>query len=328
MPGGHTPVVLEEVIGLLSPRDDTIYVDGTFGAGGYSRALLDAANCTVLAIDRDPDAVAAGAPMVLVYGGRLIVLHGRFAAMRRLLAARAVEFVQGIVLDIGVSSRQIEDAERGFSFRADGPLDMRMDRTGRSAADLVNELAEDELARLIAVYGEERRAGRIARAIVVARRERAITRTGQLADLVRAIVPTHGRATARLDPATRTFQALRIVVNDEIGELEGGLAAAEALLSPGGIVAVVSFHSLEDRAVKDFLRARSGGVPSLSRHRPAAPGTDREPSFELLTKRPIRPGLTEIHRNPRARSARLRAARRTSAPAWPEVGAHSPGDVG
>ncbi|MBI3452691.1 MAG: 16S rRNA (cytosine(1402)-N(4))-methyltransferase RsmH [Rhodospirillales bacterium] len=307
----HLPVLLAEVIGALAPRDGAIYLDGTFGAGGYARGLLDAADCRVWGIDRDPAAVARGRELGARYPGRLDIIEGRFGDMDALLAARGVARVDGVALDLGVSSPQIDEPARGFSFRADGPLDMRMGADGPTAADLVNTLDERELAEIIARYGEERHARRIARTIVAAR---PIGRTGELADIVRRAVR---RAADGIDPATRTFQALRIAVNDELGELSRGLAAAERLLAPGGRLAVVSFHSLEDRAVKSFLKARGGEGERGSRHMPAAPGADRAPSFRLLSRRPIRPGDEETARNPRARSARLRAAERTAAPVWP-----------
>ncbi len=306
-PVRHRPVMLDEVLNLLAPRDGGTYVDGTFGAGGYARAVLDAADCAVWGIDRDYHAVARAAAMVVAYGGRLTVIEGRFSEMDTLLAARGVDAIDGVALDLGVSSPQLEAPERGFSFRLDGPLDMRMGRDGPTAADLVNSLSEVELAEIIRRYGEERNARRNARVIVKARTEKPITRTLELAELVRAAGPR--RRHDGLDPATRTFQALRIAVNDELGELENGLAAAERLLSPSGRLAVVSFHSLEDRAVKAFLRARSGSLPGPSRHQPLGARTP-SPTFRRLTKRGLRPGVAEIAANPRARSARLRAAER------------------
>ena len=305
----HAPVMLQEVIACLQPRDGAIYVDGTFGAGGYTRGLLEAAACDVWAIDRDPDALTSGEPLVENAKGRLRLRQGRFGDMDRLLAADGVRQVDGIALDLGVSSMQLDQPQRGFSFRADGPLDMRMERDGPTAADLVNELDEEELANILFRYGEERRSRRVARAIVAARSDQPIRTTGQLADIVRrALGPSHDG----IDPATRTFQALRIVVNDELGELQRGLGAAERLLAPGGRVAVVSFHSLEDRLVKDYLRARSDAAPRASRHLPTE--VRGEPRFRLLHRRALRPSDEEIAANPRARSARLRAAERTAAP--------------
>ena len=308
LPGGHVPVLLDEVLEALAPRDGAIYVDATFGAGGYSRAILDAADCAVWGLDRDPEAIAEGQPLADSYGGRLTLVEGRFGEMDGLVAARPID---GVALDLGVSSMQLDRPERGFSFRADGPLDMRMGGTGPSAADLVNGCPEAELADIIYRYGEERRSRRIARAIVEARRSERIERTLQLAEIVRAAVKPRAET---IHPATRTFQALRIAVNDELAEIDAGLAAAERLLAPGGRLAVVAFHSLEDRKVKNFLRTRSGALPRTSRHLPATTQVDRAPTFELLLKGARKPTATEISVNPRARSARLRAARRTSAP--------------
>ncbi|HZT86518.1 MAG TPA: 16S rRNA (cytosine(1402)-N(4))-methyltransferase RsmH [Stellaceae bacterium] len=315
--GRHVPVLLDSVLAALQPCDGAAYVDGTFGSGGYSAALLEAAQCRVFAIDRDPDAIRRGMPLAARYGGRLTLVEGRFGDMDRLLASFGADAVAGVALDLGVSSPQLDVPERGFSFRQDGPLDMRMGRDGDSAADLVARLPEAELARLIRDLGEERYARRVARAIAAARRVQPIRRTGELAEVVRAAVP---KTQAGLDPATRTFQALRIAVNDELGELDRGLAAAERVLTPGGRLAVVSFHSLEDARVKDFLRRRSLPPPQASRHRPGVGGAARPPSFRLLSRRPVTPSAAEVARNPRARSARLRAAERTGAPPWPPAG--------
>ncbi|WP_188259140.1 16S rRNA (cytosine(1402)-N(4))-methyltransferase RsmH [Azospirillum tabaci] len=314
----HISVLLNEVVDALSPRDGGVYVDGTFGAGGYSRAILDRADCRVWGIDRDPEAIARGRQLALAYPGRLEIVEGRFGDMDRLLAEHGVESVDGVALDIGVSSPQIDEPERGFSFRFDGPLDMRMGRDGPTAADVVNTATQDELADIVFHYGEERMARRVARAIVAARLETPFARTKQLADVVRSVVPK-GKGDA-IDPATRTFQALRIHVNDELGELRRGLAAAESLLKPGGRLAVVSFHSLEDREVKTFLKERSSPPPSPSRHAPSLAADARSPSFRLLSRKPIVPTDQEAHSNPRARSARLRAAERTAAPAYPAPG--------
>ena len=313
-PSPHVPVLLDDVVQALQPHAGALYVDGTFGAGGYSAALLDAADCRVYAIDRDPAAIDRGRVFAARYPGRLEILEGRFGDLARLLTARGVAVVHGVVFDLGLSSPQLDEAARGFSFRADGPLDMRMGASDVTAADLVNRLPESELADIIWRYGEERHARRIARAIVHAREAAPIARTLELAAVVRKVVH---RAPDGIDPATRTFQALRIHVNDEIGELRRGLVAAEHLLAPGGWLAVVSFHSLEDREVKAFLRARSGGTGG-SRHRPE-PGAARTPSFRLASRRAVRPSDAECRRNPRARSARLRAAQRTEAPAWPAI---------
>ncbi len=344
--GGHTPVMLREVIEALSPRDGAIYLDGTFGAGGYTEAILAAADCRVWGIDRDPEAIARGQALAARHPERLNLIHGCFGAMDALLDARQVFAVDGIALDLGVSSMQIDQAERGFSFRGEGPLDMRMggstagdaeessEDAGPSAAEVVNELSEAELADIIHHYGEERRARQVARAIVAARRERPIEDTARLAEIVRAAVrsASKGRSKPRsktgrgIDPATRTFQALRIHVNDELGELDRGLHAAERLLAPGGRLAVVSFHSLEDRAVKVFLRARAGAGPAGSRHRPEA-AARRDPTFLPLFRGACRPSRAECQANPRARSARLRAAERTAAPAWNGPGTDGPADT-
>lgn len=313
--GGHQPVMLSEVMAALAPRDDGIYVDGTFGAGGYSRALLEAANCVVWGIDRDPDIVARGQALARAFPGRLTLVPGRFGRMDVLLGARGVGDVDGVALDLGVSSLQLDDPARGFSFRRDGPLDMRMERTGPTAADVVNQADEGQIARILRDFGEERRARRIARAIVTARKRAPITRTLELAKLVRSV----GRPSADgIDPATRTFQALRIYVNDELGELERGLEAAERLLKAGGRLAVVCFHSLEDRMVKLFLNERGGRAPRPHRHAPPDPEPARPPTFRLRFRGALKPKDEEVAANPRARSARLRAAERVEAPPWEE----------
>jgi 16S rRNA (cytosine1402-N4)-methyltransferase len=311
----HLPVLLEEVLAALMPRDGMVYLDGTFGAGGYSAALLAAAQCRVLGIDRDPLAVRRGAGLAAEHPGRLSLIEGRFGDMEQLIGAANLGPVAGVALDLGVSSMQLDSAERGFSFRLDGPLEMRMGEEGTDAADLVARLSQDELAELISSFGEERFARRVARAIVAARQQGPIRRTGELAQIVRAAIPTREPG---LDPATRTFQALRIAVNDELGELDRGLAGAERVLMPGGRLAIVAFHSLEDARVKNFLRQRSGAAAATSRHAPPAPAAPA-PSFRLLTHRAVRPSADEILRNPRARSARLRAAERTAAPPWPAI---------
>lgn len=312
-PAGHVPVLLGPVLSALAPRDGAVYVDGTFGGGGYSEALLTAARCRVFAIDCDPEAVRHGRELAARHGGRLTIIEGRFGDMAQLLAPLNADPIAGIALDLGVSSVQLDTPERGFSFRLEGPLDMRMSGQGQSAADLVASLSEAALANLIHALGEERFARRIARAITTERRRQSIRRTTELAAIVRAAAP---RSESGQDPATRTFQALRIAVNDELGELDRGLVAAEQLLAPGGRLAVVSFHSLEDRRVKEFLRRRSGTAPAASRHRPDRPAL-RSPSFELLSRRAVKPSAAAIAHNPRARSARLRAAERTAAPPWP-----------
>ena len=320
---GHEPVMLAGVISALQPRDGGTYIDGTFGAGGYSCAILDAADCRVWAIDRDPAAVRRAADLVRRYDGRLTVIEGRFGDMDRLMAEHGVGPVDGIALDLGVSSMQIDDPARGFSFRFDGPLDMRQELSGPSAADLVNDAEESVLADIIFKYGEERQARRIARAIVAARADGTIETTGRLAEIVRGAY--RGARDSKIDPATRTFQAIRIEVNRELDELERGLAAAEIVLAPGGRLAVVSFHSLEDRIVKDFLRTRSGREPAQSRHLPADPKAAAPATFSLVRGGALKPSDDETRRNPRARSARLRVAERTAHPARGARPAHAKG---
>jgi len=303
----HIPVLVEEVVvGLAIEPGDTI-VDGTFGAGGYTRALLGAGAGRVIGFDRDPDAIANGPS--LVPDPRLMLVEERFGRMHEALAARGLLPVDGVALDIGVSSMQLDRAERGFSFMNDGPLDMRMSQSGETAAEFLNAADEAEIARVIKLYGEEPRARSVARAIVAAR---PLTRTAQLASVVRRALGY--RAGQKSDPATRTFQAIRIHLNAELDELEAGLRAAERSLRPGGRLAVVTFHSLEDRIVKRFLKSRSGAMPAGSRHRPMAV-SGPAPSFEHVAK-PVSPSESEQARNPRARSARLRTAVRTDAPAW------------
>jgi 16S rRNA (cytosine1402-N4)-methyltransferase len=305
----HVPVLLDEVIAALEPREGEIHVDGTFGGGGYTKAILSF-GARVVAFDRDPDAIREGSILAGESGGRLILVPERFSRMDQALADRGVEAVDGVTLDVGVSSMQLDRPERGFSFQADGPLDMRMSQEGTSAAEFLNEASEEEIADVLYHYGEEPKSRRIARAIVAAR---PIERTGQLADIVRKALGHH--AGMKKDPATRTFQAIRIYLNEELQELEGGLAAAESALRPGGRLAVVTFHSLEDRLVKRFLRERSGAVPAGSRHLPVQANDGPAPSFEGVAK-PVRAGEAEIRANPRARSATLRVARRTSASPW------------
>ncbi|MGF1623895.1 MAG: 16S rRNA (cytosine(1402)-N(4))-methyltransferase RsmH [Alphaproteobacteria bacterium] len=315
--GAHVPVLRDEAIDLLDLREGGIYVDGTFGAGGYTREILRRTPCFVCAIDRDPAAVRRGRRMARDFPGRLIMMHGRFGEMGQLLRDRGIDRVDGVTLDLGVSSMQIDAPDRGFSFRHQGPLDMRMDNSpdeGPSAADLVNSWSERELADIIFTYGEERHARAVARAIVAARLDGPIATTGRLAEIVRSVVKP-GRD--KIDPATRTFQALRIKVNDELGELERGLAAAESLLKPNGRLSVVSFHSLEDRVVKSFLRVRCGAAPNPSRHLPELL-RKRPPTLRLLTGKAVRPSLREAENNPRARSGKLRAAERTDAPMFEE----------
>ncbi len=300
----HIPVMLPEVLHHLSPRAGGLYLDGTFGGGGYAAGILGHAACTLFAIDRDPAAIARGAAIAARHPGRLHLIEGRFGDMVALLAERGVGTLDGVVLDLGVSSFQIDDPARGFSFRGDGPLDMRMAAAGVTAADLVNGLPEAELADTLYQLGEERLSRRIARAIVAARTVAPITTTLGLADVIRSVVPKDGSG---IDPATRSFQALRIRVNDELGEIERALTQAASLLAPGGRLVVVSFHSLEDRLVKRFMVSAAGREPGPSRHDPRG-HTPRAPAaFQLLTPRAARPGTDETRANPRARSARLRA---------------------
>ena len=308
----HVPVLLDEVISALAVSPGETHVDGTFGAGGYTRAILDKGAARVFAFDRDPEAIRYGEALAASSGGRLALVPERFSRMRQALAARDVHSVDGVTLDIGVSSMQLDRAERGFSFQSDGPLDMRMGKEGESAADFLNNAPEDVIADVIYRYGEEPKSRRIARAIVAAR---PVERTGQLADIVRKATGHHPGQ--KKDPATRTFQAIRIHLNEELQELEGGLEAAEQVLKPGGRLAVVTFHSLEDRLVKRFLKERSGDLPSGSRHLPQVADSGPSPSFEAVA-RPVRAGEGEIEANPRARSATLRVARRTNASPWKE----------
>lgn len=310
-PVRHIPVLLLDVLRVLAPKSGERFIDATFGAGGYARAILDAADCQVLALDRDPSAIAAGRELEAESGARLKLAETPFSEMQE--AARAIGWdkVDGIVLDLGVSSMQLDEAERGFSFMRDGPLDMRMSFKGLSAADVVNTFEKDEIANILYELGEERRSRAIAAAIVKDRETALFERTSQLAGLVSRILGR--RPDDPKHPATRTFQALRLYVNDELGELQGGLIAAERLLKPGGRIAAVTFHSLEDRIVKRFLTEHSGNQPKTSRYLP--PGSDApSPAFRLTDRHGIEPTEEEIAANPRARSARLRWAIRTDTP--------------
>ena len=309
---GHIPVMLAEVLAALAPRDGGIYLDATFGGGGYTAAILEAAACTVWAIDRDPDAIARGAALAARYPGRLHLLHGAFADMMDMLAGHGVAALDGVVFDLGVSSFQIDDPARGFSFRHDGPLDMRMGRAGPTAADLVNTLPERELADTLYELGEERASRRVAHAIVTARAEAPITTTGRLAQVIRSVLPPDRNGH---HPATRSFQALRIRVNDELGQVERALDQAARLLAPGGRLVVVSFHSLEDRLVKHFMAEATGRTPAPSRYDPAGLLSRAPARFRLLATGAAKPGADETGANPRARSARLRAMQHLEAEA-------------
>jgi 16S rRNA (cytosine1402-N4)-methyltransferase len=313
--GRHIPVLLSEVLEALQPQAGHTYIDGTFGAGGYTRAILEAADCRVLALDRDPTAYAAGQALVREFPDRLTLTLAEFGEMEQQAREQGMAEVDGVVLDIGVSSMQLDDAERGFSFMRDGPLDMRMALDGPSAADVVNTAKEEHLADIVYQLGEERRSRAVARAIVRARESSPIVTTKELADIVSRALG--GRRGDDKHPATRTFQALRIYVNDELGQLANGLAAAERLLKPGGKLVVVTFHSLEDRIVKRFFTVRSGRQTRGSRHLPEQSLKSSSPSFLIVNSRPLTPSKGELEVNPRARSARLRAGTRTDAPAVP-----------
>ncbi|MCA6122249.1 16S rRNA (cytosine(1402)-N(4))-methyltransferase RsmH [Bradyrhizobium sp. WSM 1704] len=317
----HISVLGREAVDYLAPRAGGIYVDATFGAGGYSRAILDVAGTRVIGIDRDRTAIAGGFDLVDGAGGRLTLVEDRFSELAEVCAAQGVDAVDGVVMDVGVSSMQLDQAERGFSFRLDGPLDMRMGQSGPTAADVVARASDKQLADIIYIFGEERHSRAVARAIVAARKEAPIATTQALADIVAKVVRAKPN---EIHPATRTFQALRIFVNEELDELHQALAAAERVLKPGGRLVVVSFHSLEDRIVKNFLAER-GKVSGGSRHLPEV--AQSAPSFKILTKRPVTPDDAETSANPRARSAKLRAAERTAAPvhaadalpSWPRL---------
>ncbi len=320
----HAPVLVERVIEAIAPVDGAVLIDATYGGGGYSRAALAVANVTVLAVDRDPEAMERA----WAHAGRdprLVPAAGRFGELEPIVRASGREKVDGVMFDLGVSSFQIDEAERGFSFMRDGPLDMRMEKRGPSAADAVNRLTEGELADIFHLLGEEPQARRVARGIVHRRRARTFETTLDLAGTIeRSLGGRRGKPT---HPATRAFQALRMWVNDELGELHRALASAERVLKPGGRLAIVTFHSIEDRIVKQFLRTRSGNTPGASRHLPGAP-KGAAPTFEVLQRKPTEPSEAEIEANPRARSARLRWALRTDAPAWagsPEEGPRLPG---
>jgi 16S rRNA (cytosine1402-N4)-methyltransferase len=306
-PARHIPVLARPAIDWLAVRPGGLYVDATFGGGGYARAILQTADARVIGIDRDPVAIAQGASLAAAAQGRLELFEDRFSNLESIVGG--AKQVDGIVFDLGVSSMQLDEAARGFSFRLDGPLDMRMSATGPTAADVIARAGERELAAIVAGLGEEKRARAVARAIVRARNKAAIDSTRALAEIVSAVMPARGHT---IHPATRTFQALRIFVNAELSELALGLAAAEQALKASGRLVVIAFHSLEDRIVKTFLTKHSRG-PAGSRHRPEA--APRPPTFRVLTRRPETPDESELASNPRARSAKLRAAERTEAPA-------------
>jgi 16S rRNA (cytosine1402-N4)-methyltransferase len=312
----HTPVMLREVLESLSPQAGETYVDGTFGAGGYSRALLNAANCTVYGIDRDPDAVEIGKKLAQE-NPRFQILQGNFSEMDKLLESQNITHVDGVVLDLGVSSMQLDQAERGFSFQKEGPLDMRMEQRGETAAHLLNTLSEKEIAHIIWYYGDEPKSRSIARAIVSHRQKALFTNTLDLTKIIHSICKRHPGQ--KIDPATKTFQAIRIYINKEIESLEQGLMAAERLLREGGRLVIVSFHSLEDRPVKAFLQLRSGKSLGTSRHQLSVTREEKSPTFQLIQKKTIAPTDAEIRSNPRARSAKLRWAVRTSAQPWESV---------
>jgi 16S rRNA (cytosine1402-N4)-methyltransferase len=306
----HYPVMLNEVVSALAPKDGEVYVDGTFGAGGYTRAFLNAADCTVIAIDRDPNALKVAEKFTTEFGGRFIFVQGCFGDALELVNKAGFEKIDGFVLDVGVSSMQIDEAARGFSFRFDGPLDMRMAQDGDTAADLVNEMEEEALANVIYKYGEERLSRRIAKNIVKRRAEKKFETTTDLADVVRGVVPR--KPQDKIDPATRTFQALRIAVNDELGELERGLEAAQNLLKGGGRLAVVSFHSLEDGIVKAFMYERSGRVANVSKYLPEDPSAKKQSTFVLKKRKAVEASQEEVSENARSRSAKLRVAIRNN----------------
>ena len=303
MTATHLPVLVNEVVEGLAPHANGIYVDATFGRGGYSKAILEQSDCQVIGIDRDPEAVAVGKEFEKQYPNRFTILQGPFSQIKVLLNGINITKVNGIAFDLGVSSPQIDNAERGFSFRNDGPLDMRMSAEGPSAADLVNTMEEEELANIIYQYGEERASRKIAKAIVFDRKTKPFTRTLELAQLIERITPRRDES----HPATKTFQALRIAVNGELEELEQGLQSAEELLADKGRLAVVTFHSLEDRIVKNFLRDKSGKVSRGSRHLPDV-SVEKIASLQLINNKAIAPTIEETKANPRARSAKLRVA--------------------
>lgn len=312
MTSPHAPVLLAEVIEALAPKAGDVVIDATFGAGGYTRAILEH-GADVVALDRDPTVQPFADAVARDFPDRFQLIRTPFSGLAEAFEESGKAKLDGAVFDIGVSSMQLDQAERGFSFMRDGPLDMRMSDEGATAADIVNTWDHGPLAHIFKLYGDERQSGRVATAILRRRVEQPFTRTLDLAEVVEKALG--GRRGAAIHPATRVFQALRIAVNDELGELERGLGAAEATLAPGGRLVVVTFHSLEDRMVKAFLTERTGNAPGGSRHAPVAVET-RKPSFDLLFKGAREAGDAELAANPRARSAKIRAAVRTDAPAW------------
>lgn len=306
----HIPVLREEAVAWLNPVAGKTYLDGTFGGGGYAKSILDTADCTLYAVDRDSAAVARAVAMARDYAGRLKVLEGRISEILNMLGAEGVVLLDGAVFDLGVSSYQIDDAARGFSFRQDGPLNMQMGGSKMTAETLVNSVSESELADILYRFGDEKASRRIAKAIVERRSGQKFTTTAELAGVIRSVVRPDKSG---IDPATRSFQALRIAVNDELGDIEAALEQAAAMLAPGGRLVVVSFHSLEDRIVKRFFAQVSGRAPGASRHDPAGMQNIEKPRFKLLTGSPVTPGAAETKANPRARSAKLRAIERLAA---------------
>lgn len=303
----HIPVLRDEAVAMLRPRDGGVYLDGTFGGGGYARAILDACDCRLIAIDRDPAAVARAQELRTNYRERFEICEGRIGDLAALVGARGVTALDGAVFDLGVSSYQIDDPARGFSFRAEGPLDMRMGGGGRTAAEIVNLCPESELAGILYEYGEEKASRRIAKAITERRKRQKFETTSDLAGVIRSVVRADKSG---IDPATRSFQALRIAVNEELAEIEAALAQAAQMLSPGGRLVVVSFHSLEDRIVKNAFAAAAGRLPAASRHDPAGQVPTAAPRFALVTRKAVAPSEAEMRANPRARSAKLRAMER------------------
>jgi 16S rRNA (cytosine1402-N4)-methyltransferase len=303
----HIPVLRDEAVAMLAPRDGAVYLDGTFGGGGYARAILDAAQCRLIAIDRDPAAIARAQDFVTAYTGRFEICEGRISNLQEMLESHGITQLDGAVFDLGVSSYQIDDPARGFSFRHDGPLNMQMGSSGRTAAQIVNLCAESELADILYEYGDEKASRKIAKAIVERRRAQKFETTSDLAGVIRSVVRPDKSG---IDPATRSFQALRIAVNEELSDIEAALTQAAALLRPGGRLVVVSFHSLEDRIVKNFFGKAAGRTPAASRHDPAGHMRPEAPRFALVTRKAVGPGEAEMRANPRARSAKLRAMER------------------